>query len=127
MVLVCGLYALIVFRARAVAEALIRGSGNGVVAALRDAIARAWLAIGMAYVVGVFVFFIFGLSLGLLSYFHAAISTLGVLLVLLVLEKLAARWQPHGRGAVRRSRVERSGGADFPPPAARDRSGDRRA
>jgi moderate conductance mechanosensitive channel len=94
--MVCALNAWIVFRARAAVQALIRGGGSGVVAALRDAIARAWTALGMAYVAGVFVFFIFGLSLGLLSYFHAAISTLGVILVLLVMEKLAERG---GRGA----------------------------
>src|SRR5439155_116607 len=79
---------LIVFRARALAEALIRGSSTGLVGTLRAAVARAWLALGMAYVAGVFVSFIFGLSLGLLSYFHAALTSLGIILVLLVLEKL---------------------------------------
>jgi small-conductance mechanosensitive channel len=91
VVMVCGLNAWIVFRARAAVEALIRGSGSGLAAAVRDAIARAWTALGMAYVAGVFVFFIFGLSLGLLSYFHAAISTLGIIFILLVMEKLAER------------------------------------
>ncbi len=91
VIAVCGLDTLIIFRARALAEALIGGSDDGFVGTLRAAIARAWLGIGMAYVAGVFVFFIFGLSLGLLSYFHAAISTLGIVLVLLVLEKLSAR------------------------------------
>jgi small-conductance mechanosensitive channel len=104
---VCALNALLVFRARAVAEALIRGSGTGLVGALRAALARAWVAIGMAYVAGVFVFFVFGLSLGLLSYFHAAISSLGVLLLLLVFERLVERgWQdgsvPHPAGGVER-------------------------
>jgi len=75
VILVCCLNAWIVFRARAAAEALIRGSGQGIGAALRDAIARAWIPLGMAYVAGVFVFYIFGLSLGLLEYFHAAVST----------------------------------------------------
>jgi small-conductance mechanosensitive channel len=88
---VCGLDTLIVFRARVLAEALIRGSSSDVIGAVRAAVAQAWLAIGMAYVAGVFVFFVFGLSLGLLSYFHAAISTLGLLLLLLVLEKLTER------------------------------------
>src|SRR5260370_787978 len=64
---------------------------RGVVGAVRGAVAQAWLPIGMAYVGGVFVFFVFGLSLGLVSYFHAAISTLGLLLLLLVLEKLTER------------------------------------
>jgi small-conductance mechanosensitive channel len=91
VVMVCALNAWIVFRARAAAQALIRSTGEGVLAALRDAVARAWIALGMAYVAGVFVFFIFGLSLGLLSYFHAAVSTIGIILVLLVLEKLAER------------------------------------
>jgi small-conductance mechanosensitive channel len=91
VVAVCGLDTLIVFRARAVAEALIRGCGTGLIGALRAAAAQAWPAIGLTYVAGVFVFFIFGLSLGLLSYFHAAISTLGVLLVLLVFERLTQR------------------------------------
>src|SRR5260370_36134172 len=59
--------------------------------AVRAAVGEGWLAIGMAYVAGVFVFFVFGLSRGLLSYFHAAISTLGLLLLLLVLEKLTER------------------------------------
>jgi small-conductance mechanosensitive channel len=97
--LVCALNAWIVFRARAAAQTLIRGSGAGVGAALRDAIARAWTPLGMAYVAGVFVFYIFGLSLGLLSYFHAAISSLGVILVLLVLDKLAARARAAAAGS----------------------------
>jgi small-conductance mechanosensitive channel len=100
--LVCALNAWIVFRARAAAQALIRGSGEGVGAALRDAIARVWIPLGMAYVVGVFVFYIFGLSLGLLSYFHAAISSLGVILVLLVLDKLAERARAAAAGSADR-------------------------
>lgn len=91
VIAVCGLDALIVFRSRVLAEALIRGGSEGFVGAFRATVARGWLAIGMLYVAGVFVFFIFGLSLGLLSYFHAAISSLGILLLLLVLEKLSER------------------------------------
>ena len=91
VVAVCGLNTLVVFRARVLAEALLCGSSSGLFGELRGAVARAWLAIGMAYVAGVFVFFVFGLTLGLLSYFHAAVSTLGVLLVLLVLERLVAK------------------------------------
>jgi moderate conductance mechanosensitive channel len=87
--IVCGLFVLIVFRSHIAAEALIRGRETGtVVAALRAAIARAWLAIALTGVAGLFLFFVFGLSLGLLSYFFGANSTVGVLLVLLVLERL---------------------------------------
>jgi small-conductance mechanosensitive channel len=91
-VLVCGLDTLIVFRARGMAEALIRGyPTTSVVAAIRAALARTWLPIGLAAVLGLFVFFVFGLSLGLLEYYHAVVSTLGVVLVLLVLERLTER------------------------------------
>ena len=91
-VLVCGIYALIVYRARAAAEAFIRGHRNGgVVAAVRSAVARAWLPIGMTAVGGLMVFFVFGLSLGLLSYFQAVVATLAVLFLLLVLGRLAER------------------------------------
>ena len=90
--LVCALYALIVLRARNMAEALIRGyPRSGVVAAIREALAHAWVPIGMAAVAGLLVFFVFGLSLGLLDYYHAVVSTLGVVLVLLVLERLTER------------------------------------
>jgi len=86
---VCGLYALIVSRARTAAEALIRGRTSGsIVAALRAAIARAWLTISLTAIVGLFLFFVFGLSLGLLSYYYGATSTVAVLFVLLVLERL---------------------------------------
>jgi small-conductance mechanosensitive channel len=102
-VAVCGLYALIVFYARSVAEGLIRGASGGLVGTLRAAVARAWLAIGMIMVAALFVFFVFGLSLGLLSYYHAVISTLGVILVVLVLERLTDRgWRqsrPEGLAA----------------------------
>ena len=98
-VAVCSLYALIVFRARGLAEALICGSSLGVFGAVRAAIARAWLPIGLAGVLALFVFFVFGLSLDLLSYYHAVISTLGLLLVLLVLERLAEKGWQGQRGA----------------------------
>jgi len=88
-IIVCGLYMLIVSRARTAAEALIRGRTSGsIVAALRAAIARAWLTISLTAVVGLFLFFVFGLSLGLLSYYYGATSTVAVLFVLLVLERL---------------------------------------
>ena len=88
-IIVCGLYVLIVFRARTAAEALIRGrTTTTIVAALRAAIARAWLTISLTAIVTLFLFFVFGLSLGLLSYYYGATSTVAVLLVLLVLEQL---------------------------------------
>ena len=99
---VFALYALVVFRARGVAESLIRGRSSGLVGALRAAIARAWLPVGLTIVAGLMMLFVFGLSLGLLSYYHAFVSTLGALLLLLVLEKLTERgWhdsQPVFRG-----------------------------
>jgi small-conductance mechanosensitive channel len=85
------LLALIVLRSRSAAEALIRGSGTGLVGALRASVARAWLPVGLTIVAGLMVLFVFGLSLGLLSYYHAIVSTLGVLLVLLVIERLTGR------------------------------------
>jgi small-conductance mechanosensitive channel len=87
----CALNALIVLRTRSAAEALIRGRSGGLIGALRAAIARAWQAIGLTIVIGLFVLFVFGLSLGLLSYFHAIVSTLGVLMVVLVIERLTER------------------------------------
>ncbi|MGC2414435.1 MAG: mechanosensitive ion channel domain-containing protein [Stellaceae bacterium] len=89
---VASLYVLIVFRARDAAEALIRGRDrSGLIGALRAGLARAWLAIGLTSVAGLMVFFVFGLSLGLLSYYHALSETLDVLLVVIVLERLTER------------------------------------
>jgi len=89
---VCGLDAWIVIRARGAIEALIRGRrSDGIIAAMRGALARAWVTIGLTLVGALMLFFVFGLSLGLLSYYHANVSTLGVLLVLLVLERLTER------------------------------------
>ena len=85
------LYLVMVFRARVAAEALIRGHTGGLIGALRHQVARAWLPLGLITVAALWVFFIFGLSLGLLSYYHGLQSTLGVLLVVLVLERLTAR------------------------------------
>jgi small-conductance mechanosensitive channel len=88
-IIVCGLYVLIVSRARTAAEALIRGRTScSIVAALRAAIARAWLTISLTAITGLFLFFVFGLSLGLLSYYYGATSTVAVLFVLLVLGRL---------------------------------------
>jgi small-conductance mechanosensitive channel len=90
-VAVFALYALIVFRARVAAEALIRGRSSGLIGAMRAAIAHAWLPVGLTTVAGLMLFFVFGLSLNLLSYYNALIATLGVLLIVLVLEKLTER------------------------------------
>ncbi|MBV8454995.1 MAG: mechanosensitive ion channel [Acetobacteraceae bacterium] len=88
-IIVCGLFVGIVYRAQTAAEALIRGRASGtIVAALRAAIARAWLVIGLTAVAALFLFFVFGLSLGLLSYYYGAISSLGVLFILLVFDGL---------------------------------------
>lgn len=90
--LVCGLYVQMVVRARSATEALIRGQPTGTIAAvLRAAIARAWLAIALTAIAGLFLFFVFGLSLGLLSYYYGATSTVGVLFVLLVLSQLSEK------------------------------------
>jgi small-conductance mechanosensitive channel len=88
---VFALYALIVFRARIAAEALIRGRSSGLIGAMRTQLAHAWVPIGLATVGVLMVFFVFGLSLGLLSYYHALVSTLAVFFVVLVLEKLTER------------------------------------
>lgn len=91
-IIVCGLFATIVFRARSAAEALIRGrASSSIIAALRAAVARAWLAIGFSAVAALFLFFVFGLSLGLLSYYYGAVSTVGVLFVLLIFQRLTER------------------------------------
>ena len=98
---VCGLNTWILFRSRAAVEALIRGYRiDGIIAALRGGLARAWVAIGLGLVAGLMVFFVFGLSLGLLSYYHAAVSTLGVLIVFLVLERLTERGSFQSLGLV---------------------------
>ncbi|HEY1795036.1 MAG TPA: mechanosensitive ion channel domain-containing protein [Stellaceae bacterium] len=91
-VLVCGIYIAIVLRSRVVVEALIRGRRTGgPIAAVRDALAGAWMATALALVAGLFVFFIAGLSLGLLSYYHAVTTTLGIWFVVLVLDRLTEK------------------------------------
>jgi len=91
-IIMCGLYVLIVSRARIAAEALICGCTTGtIVAALRAAIARAWLTISLTAIFALFLFFVFGLSLGLLSYYYGVTSSVAVLFVLLVLERLINR------------------------------------
>ena len=95
--LVCGIYIVTLYRSREAAEALIRGRrSDGVVAMARDGLARAWIGFALALVAGLFVFFVAGLSLGLLAYYHAAVSTLGVLFVVVVLDRLTERvWHDH--------------------------------
>jgi small-conductance mechanosensitive channel len=91
-VLVCGIYVLILYRAREAAEALIRGRrSGGIIAVFRDGLARAWMTFALILVAGLFVFFVAGLSLGLLSYYHAVTSTLGILFVVIVLDRLTER------------------------------------
>jgi len=93
--IVSGLVATIVLRARGAAEALIRGRPRAdVLGAVRAALARAWVPTGLIAAAALMVFFVFGLSLGLLSYYHATTSTLGVLFLLLVLERLTERGLP---------------------------------
>ena len=101
--LVCALYALIAWRARDVAEALIRGRGNGLFGALRAALSRLWLPISFCGIALLLLSFWFGLSLGLLSYYTAVVSTLAVVLVLLVFERLTARgWHDAAASPARR-------------------------
>jgi small-conductance mechanosensitive channel len=91
-----------VIRARAAVEGLIRGRpGDGVVAAVRAALARAWLFVALGVVVALEILFVFGLSLGMLGYFHALNASLGVWLVVLVLERLLGRaWSGDAADAV---------------------------
>jgi len=90
--IVCGIYVLIVFRARDATEALIRGRRNaGAIAAVRAGLARAWAPIALCMIAGLLVFFVAGLSLGLLAYYHAAVSTLGIWFIVLVLDRLTER------------------------------------
>jgi moderate conductance mechanosensitive channel len=91
-VIVCGIYLWIVFRAREATEALIRGRrSRGFVAVARAGLARAWVPIAVILVAALLVFFVAGLSLGLLSYYHAVTSTLGIWFVVMVLDRLTER------------------------------------
>jgi small-conductance mechanosensitive channel len=90
--IVLGLYTLIVFRSRAAMEALIRGRRSaGMIAAIRGALAQAWLVFALGLFACLMVFYIAGLSLDLLSYYHAITETLGILFVLIVLDRLTER------------------------------------
>jgi moderate conductance mechanosensitive channel len=93
--IVCALYVSIVIRARLAGEALIRGHAEGTIGAIRTGLAHAWLPVGLLLVAGLFVIFVAGLSLGLLAYYRAVNSTLGILFLVLVLDCLAERvWYP---------------------------------
>jgi small-conductance mechanosensitive channel len=96
--IVCCLYVLIVLRSRTATEALICGCRTGtIVAALRAAIARAWLAIALTAIAALFLFFVFGLSLGLL---RAAFGILiAVIAALVVLSRLGVDTAPLIAGA----------------------------
>lgn len=99
-VLTCSLLALVLLRSHSAVEALIRGHIGGLVGAVRAAIAGAFLPLGLTLVAGLFVFFIFGLSLGLLSYYYGVTSTLGLFLVMNVLERLTEiGWRNSERAA----------------------------
>lgn len=101
-VLVCLIYVAIVLRTRAAAEALIRGRlSGGVIAAMRAGLAEAWVPIALMLVSALFVFFVAGLSLGLLAYYHAVVSTLGVMFVVIVLDRLTERVWHDAEGARR--------------------------
>ena len=90
--IVCGLYVVVVFRARRAAEAMIRGRRTaGIAAAIRAGLARLWVPLALAAVVFLLVFFVAGLSVGMLSYYHAVASTLGTLFLLLVLDCFSER------------------------------------
>jgi small-conductance mechanosensitive channel len=81
---------VITVRARAATEALIRGRRTtGVIAAIRAGLAHAWLPMALTLIAGLMVFFVAGLSLGLLSYYHAVTQTLGIWFVVLVLDRLS--------------------------------------
>ncbi|HEU0217986.1 MAG TPA: mechanosensitive ion channel domain-containing protein [Stellaceae bacterium] len=91
-VLVCLCYAAMLVRSRAAFESLIRGRATeGVVGAIRGGLARAWLPLALLMLAGLFLTFVAGLSLGLLAYYRAVSSTLGVLFVVLVVERLTER------------------------------------
>ncbi|HWD60398.1 MAG TPA: mechanosensitive ion channel domain-containing protein [Stellaceae bacterium] len=87
------LYGIGIVYARRAGEALVRGRRKtGMIAIFREALARAWVPVGLLLVTMMFVFFVAGLSLGLLRYSQAVYSTLGVLFVVLVLDRLT-EWE----------------------------------
>jgi moderate conductance mechanosensitive channel len=90
--LVSVLFMVILFRSRGAMEALIRGRRtSGVIAAVRAAVASAWVAIALGLFGCLMLIYVAGLSLNLLSYYHAITQTLGILFVLIVLDRLTER------------------------------------
>jgi moderate conductance mechanosensitive channel len=90
--IVFALYTVIVFRSRAAMEALIRGRRTaGLVAAVRGAMAQAWVMFALGLFACLMVIYVAGLSLNLLGYYHAITETLGILFVLIVLDRLTER------------------------------------
>ncbi len=86
------LYALIVFRSRLAMEALIQGRrAPGWVTSVRAAVARAWVPLALCTFACLMGIYVAGLSLNLLSYYHAITETLGILFVLIVLDRLTER------------------------------------
>ncbi|HVH77822.1 MAG TPA: hypothetical protein VM782_00405, partial [Stellaceae bacterium] len=93
--IVFSIYGLTIVYSRRAGEALIRGRRKtGIIALFRDGMARAWVPVGLLLVAMMFIFFVAGLSLGLLRYSQAIHSTLGILFVLLVIDRLT-EWD-HG-------------------------------
>jgi len=91
-VLVFGFYTAIVFRSRAAMEALIRGRRTtGMLATARSAIASAWVPFALGLFACLMVIYVAGLSLDLLSYYYAITETIGILFVLIVLDRLTER------------------------------------
>ncbi len=91
-VLVFALYTVIVFRSREAMEALIRGRRTtGMLATARSAIASAWVALALGLFACLMVVYVAGLSLNLLSYYYAVTDTLGILFVVIVLDRLTER------------------------------------
>jgi len=90
--LVFALFTVILFRSRAAMEALIRGRRTtGLIAAFRGTVAKAWFVLALGIFACLMVIYVAGLSLNLLSYYHAITETLGILFVLIVLDRLTER------------------------------------
>jgi moderate conductance mechanosensitive channel len=91
-VVVFALYTAIVFRSRGAMEALIRGRRTtGMLATARSTIASAWVPFALGLFACLMVVYVAGLSLNLLSYYYAITETLGILFVLIVLDRLTER------------------------------------
>lgn len=109
-VLVYCLLAIIIIGGRRAPEAMIRGRESvGTVAAVRAALARGWVGVGMTMLTIYMFAFVFALSLDLLGYFWALKSSLGILLLLALSESLSARaWRVRTPEAEARFQMERA-------------------